>query len=114
MLKLPQESVGPIRSRLEGKIVCVTGGAGFIGGHLVDALLSLGCRIQVIDDLSNSKADHVAELVEMDPERVQFIQGSILDDAALADAMSGAERALGDELLQGLGELDVERGGARS
>ncbi len=80
-----------VRSRLEGRAVCVTGGAGFIGGHLVDALVSLGCRIRVIDDLSNSRADHLGELIDLDPERVQFIHGSILDDAALTDAMAGAE-----------------------
>jgi nucleoside-diphosphate-sugar epimerase len=91
VLKLPNESVATIRPRLDGRTVCVTGGAGFIGGHLVDALMSLGCRIRVIDDLSNSKADHLSELVEMDPERVQFIRGSILDDGALAEAVNGAE-----------------------
>lgn len=90
MLKLPNESVARLRPRLAGKTVCVTGGAGFIGGHLIDALLSLDCTIRVIDDLSNSTADHLAELIEMDPERVQFIRGSILDDLALADAMKGA------------------------
>jgi nucleoside-diphosphate-sugar epimerase len=91
VLKLPNESITPLRSRLEGRTVCVTGGAGFIGGHLVDALHALNCRIRVIDDLSNSSGDHIAELVEMEPDRVQFIHGSILDDAALNDAMTGAE-----------------------
>ncbi len=70
--------------------MCVTGGAGFIGGHLVDALFGLGASVTVIDDLSNSTAKHVAELVDLDPERVRFVHGSILDDAALEEAMRGA------------------------
>jgi len=91
VLKLPNESVNALRPGLAGRTVCVTGGAGFIGGHLVDALVSMGCQIRVIDDLSNSSADHLIELIEMDAERVQLIRGSILDDAALADAMLGAD-----------------------
>jgi nucleoside-diphosphate-sugar epimerase len=69
----------------------VTGGAGFIGGHLVDALLSLGAVISVVDDLSNSTPDHLGSLIDIEPERVRFIHGSILDDAALLDAFDGAE-----------------------
>jgi UDP-glucose 4-epimerase len=91
VLKLPNESVAALRPHLEGRVVCVTGGAGFIGGHLVDALVSLGCRIRIIDDLSNSSADHIAELIELDPDRVQFIRGSILDDGALAEAVAGTD-----------------------
>jgi nucleoside-diphosphate-sugar epimerase len=63
------------------------GGAGFIGGHLLDALYSLGARISVIDDLSNSTKEHVSSLVDDEPDRVRFIDGSVLDDDALADAM---------------------------
>lgn len=90
MLRLPHEWVARLRPRYEGQRVCVTGGAGFIGGHVVDALLSLGCRIAVIDDLSNSTAAHLAELIDMEPDRVRFIHASILDDAAVADAIEGA------------------------
>jgi nucleoside-diphosphate-sugar epimerase len=82
--------VGRLRRHYEGRAVCVTGGAGFIGGHLVDALLSLGATIFVIDDLSNSSLAHLSGLIELEPERVCFVHGSVLDDDALAEATEGA------------------------
>ncbi len=66
----------------------MTGGAGFIGSHLIDALLALGSNITVIDDLSSSTAAHIAGLIEMEPDRVRFVHGSILEDGALKDALS--------------------------
>lgn len=75
-----------LRPRFEGRRVCVTGGAGFIGGHLVDALLSMGAIISIVDDLSNSTPEHLGELIDIEPDRVRFVHGSILDDAALHDA----------------------------
>lgn len=72
-----------IGNSLRDRQVLVTGGAGFIGSHLVEALLSLGARVVVFDNLS---AGNPANLPAAD--RVRFVQGSMLDPAAIADALA--------------------------
>lgn len=89
-MKLPSDIVARLRPFYEGRRVCITGGAGFIGGHLADALLALGASITIIDDLSNADASHIAELMELDAERIRFLHASILDDEALVEATDGA------------------------
>ncbi len=60
----------------------VTGGAGFIGSHLATALLSRGDRVRVLDDLSSG---HRRNLVE----GAEFIEGSVVDEAAVRAAAAG-------------------------
>jgi nucleoside-diphosphate-sugar epimerase len=50
----------------------------------------VGAVITVIDDLSNSTLDHLASHIELEPERIRFVHGSILDDDAVRDALDGA------------------------
>lgn len=67
--------------------VLVTGGAGFIGSHLVEALLSSGHRVTILDDLSTGTEDNIAAALATD--RARLVTGSILDPSAVAAAMSG-------------------------
>lgn len=90
-MKLPADLVARLAGQYQGRSVCVTGGAGFIGSHVVDVLMSVGANIVIIDDLSNSAPDHLADLIELEPQRVRFVHGSILDDDALDQATTGCE-----------------------
>ncbi len=64
-------------------IYVVTGGAGFIGSHLVDALLAEGHEVRVIDDLTTGKRDN------LDPRAV-LVEADICDAAALQTALQDA------------------------
>jgi UDP-glucose 4-epimerase len=62
----------------------VTGGCGFIGSHLVDALLARGDRVRVIDDLSSGKRDNLAKEVEV-------IVGDVADRSVVETAIAGVD-----------------------
>ena len=79
---------------MKSDTVVICGGGGFIGGHLVEALMALGAEVSVIDDLSNSDAELMGRLIDSAPRnarRLRFVHGSILDPSALGEAMRGAE-----------------------
>jgi UDP-N-acetylglucosamine/UDP-N-acetylgalactosamine 4-epimerase len=68
----------------------VTGGAGFIGSHIVEHLIERGEEIVVLDDLSTGRPDNIAQFLD----RIEFIKGSILDFAVCGRATQGADYVL--------------------
>lgn len=69
--------------------VLVTGGAGFIGSHSVEALLARGAEVVVLDNLSSGKRDNLPR-----SSRLTLVEGDIRDRAAVAAAMSGCTHVL--------------------
>jgi UDP-glucose 4-epimerase len=75
-----------VLSTLQERVCAVTGGAGFIGSHVCDALAGAGALVRVIDDLSNGRRENLAHL-----PGVRLVEGSVLDRAAVADLLDGAD-----------------------
>ena len=69
--------------------VLVTGGAGFIGSHLVDRFLSGGYRVRVLDSLE--RRVHPNGRPAYLPSSVEFIQGSVTDREVLRQALEGVD-----------------------
>ena len=103
----------------------VTGGAGFIGSHVVDALLGQGHEVHVLDDLSKGRRDrvaagaelHVADIREPDAVFEAARPGLVFHLAAQADVRVSVERPSYDADVNVLGTVQVleaaRRHGAR-
>jgi len=63
----------------------VTGGAGFIGSHLVDALIDRGDSVVVLDDLSTGRHDNIRQ--HSGSPEMEFVLGSILNEALVDDVV---------------------------
>jgi nucleoside-diphosphate-sugar epimerase len=70
--------------------VLVTGGAGFIGSHIVDELLRRGHSVRVLDTLITGRAENIAHALP----HIEFIEGSIADPATAARAVQGCDGVL--------------------
>jgi UDP-glucose 4-epimerase len=68
----------------------VTGGAGFLGSHLVDRLIADGETVTVLDDFSTGRRENLAGAASS--PRLRIVEGSILDRAAVELAMRGCDR----------------------
>jgi nucleoside-diphosphate-sugar epimerase len=65
----------------------VTGGASFIGSHLVDALLERGAKVRVVDNLSSGKFENIRQHVEAG--RVDFAHANLADPRVAEQAVKG-------------------------
>ncbi len=73
----------------QGKNVLVTGGASFIGSHLVDALVQKEASVRIVDDLSSGRMENVK--YHVDAGRIQFIKADLRDSDVARDAVEGME-----------------------
>lgn len=76
----------------ENSLFLVTGGAGFIGSNLCEAILKLGCRVRCLDDLSTGKRENV-ELF-LDHPNYSFLQGDVKDLETCVKACEGVDYVL--------------------
>lgn len=84
---LPDDVLSGLRSSYDGRRVLVTGGASFIGSHLVELLVALGAAVVVVDDLSSGRIEHLASCVD----RVDIRLGDARDAAVLGPALDGVD-----------------------
>jgi UDP-glucose 4-epimerase len=67
----------------------ITGGAGFIGSHLADALVTRGDSLVLLDDLTTGRVENVAHLLDRDG--VEFVEGTVLDEDVVERCMRSVD-----------------------
>jgi UDP-glucose 4-epimerase len=83
---MPSPTLQPARR------VLLTGGAGFIGSHLVDALIARGDRVTVLDNLSTGRNDNLSHLLES--PLLSLVEGSVTDDELVDELMAQTDLCL--------------------
>lgn len=72
---------------IKGKKILITGGAGFIGSHTVDALVKKGAKVKVYDNFSSGLIENLKEV----KEKIRIIKGDILDYKKLNKEIKGCD-----------------------
>lgn len=75
--------------------ILITGGAGFIGSHIAEALLAEGHQVRVFDNLSSGHLHNLDHL----KGRVEFVRGDVRDRAAIGAAMQGMSHCFHEAAL---------------
>ena len=77
-------------SHLEGSRFLITGGAGFIGSHLVEHLVNAGAQVRVLDNFSTGRRENLAPF----GDAVDLIEGSVTDSETCRTACAGVDFVL--------------------
>jgi UDP-glucose 4-epimerase len=80
---------------ITSKRVLVTGGAGFIGSHIVEALLTAGAQVRVLDDLSTGHRENLLPVMD----QVDFCEGSVTDPDLCLRAVEGCDYVVHEAAL---------------
>jgi dTDP-L-rhamnose 4-epimerase len=104
------DNAGSEESLLEKANVLVTGGAGFIGSHLVDALVERGHRVRVLDALVSQVHGENATPVYVN-SKAEFVQGDVCDRSVVDAALEGIEVVFHEAAEVGVGQsmYEIER-----
>lgn len=69
--------------------ILVTGGAGFIGGHIAEKLLREGLQVRIFDNFSTGSRRTVEQLARLGSGKLEVVEADVRDEHALRSAMSG-------------------------
>jgi len=84
-----REKSPPVETSSNGILALVTGGAGFIGSHLVELLMRKGFSVRVLDNLSTGRLENIREHLN-DPQ-FRFVRGDIRDRQSVEEAIRGVQ-----------------------
>src|SRR4051812_28685653 len=88
--------------------VLVTGGAGFIGSHMVDLLVERGYKVRVFDNLEPQVHGQISAPPPYLNKDAEFIRGDVLDRAALTGALNGCDAVIHDAAMVGVGQSQYQ------
>jgi len=91
------------------KNILVTGGAGFIGSHLIDKLISQGYKVRILDNLTDQV--HQNKVPDYLNKKVEFIKGDVTNLEDIKKALDGVDAVYHEAAVVGVGQsmYEIER-----